>query len=401
MVSALSDASLAWALVSFLTVIGIGFFSASMVKMAGSKDLNNDHIAQDLNISFRYATLFGGIIITSSAALTFNACNSSDTANIAGTKVLAIVLLYLPATYIQLTVFNFFNAIREAHHELASTWFFNLTIITAGVLLIVIDTNPEIIYSISIYVTLKWIYAALALRTFSRNIRVHIPSFSYRQHISRASYANYFLKGVPLALCLGGESLLFFIFTFISKILGDKSLAAYQASLHFLSIVYMISIGVGNATGIIIARHFTSKEFLEVRKVYLQGMTFGLLVLTPLLIVSFLFKNHIALLYTSELCTRRLIENNILISIPFLLFEYIYIITRMTLRSMGDFWVPTLLTISILNIFGLAASSSLLLLYKYHVSSIFLTLVLCALILMLLLLNRLTYIFRSKTQSDF
>lgn len=69
----------------------------------------------------------------------------------------------------------------------------------------------------------------------------------------------------------------------------------------------------------------------------------------------------------------------------------------MTLRSMEDFWIPTLLTILILNIFGIVFSVSLLSLYDYTVQSIFLALVLCSFILMLLLLWRLKSISKKKT----
>lgn len=318
----------------------------------------------------------------------------------AGAKLLVLISLYLPAAYVQLAVFNFFNAIRETYCELICTWLFNLSLMIAGLFLALAKTNPEILCFVSLYVALKWIYTILVLVVFSRSIRVHIPEFRYLQKISKAAYVNYFLNGMPLALCLGGESLLFFMFTFISKTLGEKSLAAYQASLHFLSVVYMISIGVGTATGIIVARHFMSKEFAVLRQIYVQGATFGLMVLVPILILSFLLRDYIALLYTSEIFTRRLIEKNIVISMPFLLFEYIYIVTRMTLRSMGDFWMPSLLTIATLNIFGLAISSVLFQVYEYSVSSIFLTFVACSFILMILLLSRLAYIFRMNMPSN-
>ncbi|WP_235864415.1 hypothetical protein [Pseudomonas migulae] len=51
-VDSLSQASLAWAAISFLTVVAIGFFSSSLIKIAGSTDLNSDEIERDLIISF-------------------------------------------------------------------------------------------------------------------------------------------------------------------------------------------------------------------------------------------------------------------------------------------------------------------------------------------------------------
>jgi MATE family multidrug resistance protein len=111
--------------------------------------------------------------------------------------------------------------------------------------------------------------------------------------------------------------------------------------------------------------------------------------LFPFLLACFFLKENISLLYTSDEVVRLSIENNILISIPFLIFEYVYIVTRMTLRSMGDFWVPTLFTIMSLNILGLSFSVFFLSFYEYSVRSIFIALVVCSFILMVFLLRRL------------
>lgn len=396
-VNALSIASSAWALSSFLTVIGIGFFSVLIVKVASSNDFEKDNIAQELNISLRYAALFGITIIAiaiSYEALTYRLAGNTSLPNI---KVLVVFSLCLPAIYIQLTIFNFLSAIKKTLPEITYTWLFNLCLIIAGIALILTNTTTNILNFISIYVILKWLFTALALNTLNQNIRLCIPQFRYFQNISAAAYINYFSSGVPIALCFGGESLLFLIYSFISKYLGDVSLSAYQLSLHYVSIVYMISIGVGNGTGILVARHYAQKNFQQLRLDYIQGITFGILILAPFLLATYFFREDIALLYTSDTATRRLIEKNILISIPFLFFEYIYVVTRTTLRSMGDHWIPALMTLSSLNILGITVSAALLLFYDRSVSSIFLTLVFCSLILMCLLLYRLSYVYRTWT----
>ncbi|UWI60645.1 MATE family efflux transporter [Pseudomonas sp. BW7P1] len=200
-----------------------------------------------------------------------------------------------------------------------------------------------------------------------------------------------------MALCFGGESFLFFILSFISKNLGENNLSAYQASLHFISIIYMISIGIGNATGLIAARHFTRRDLGLLKKTYIQGLKSGLLALAPFLLASVLWKENISMTYTSDSTIRKLIETNTLYSIPFLAFEFIYVLTRTILRSMDDFWVPTLLTILTLNIFGITLCATLLHFYR-TIHSIFIALIICSLILMLTMFWRL--IFLLKTHSS-
>ncbi|EJM02686.1 Na+-driven multidrug efflux pump [Pseudomonas sp. GM102] len=396
-VDSLSYASLAWALISFITVVGIGFFSTSLVKIAGSTDLNADGIALDLIISFRLAISLGTIIIFSiyisstSASIPF-----TDYGNFEELKVLLILSLSIPALYLQIVIFNFFNAIKKAQYELIYTWLFNATLALICILFASTKSNTNIIHFILAYSGLRCFFAGLAFAFFNLKIHQYISQFRHSRNIPTTAYVNYFTNGLPMALCFGGESLLFFILSFISKNLGDTSLSAYQASLHFLSIVYMISIGAGNATGIVVARHYTAMDLHSLSTTYIQGIKFGFFILTPFLLACFFLNENISEIYTSDATTRRLIEGNILTSIPFLIFEYVYVVTRMTLRSMGDFWIPTLFTILLLNILGLILSIGLLSFYEYSVNSIFLALVFCSLLLMLFLLWRLGSILSRK-----
>lgn len=389
-VDSLSHASLAWALISFLTVVGIGFFSTSLVKVAGSTDLNSDDIELDLIISFRLAIFFGAItvfaIFVLSSSISKSLTNSGD---LEGLKALLSLSLSIPALYLQIVTFNFFNAIKKVRYELIYTWLLNATFVLACTLLASTNSNTNVIYFTLIYSGLRCFFSGLAFALFNLQVHQHIHQFRHSRSIPTIAYVNYFIGGLPMALCFGGESLLFFMLSFISKSLGDTSLSAYQASLHFLSIVYMVSIGVGNATGIVVARHYNLKDFHSLGTTYIQGMKFGFFILTPFLLACFFLKADISAIYTSDALTRRLIEGNILTSIPFLIFEYVYVVTRMTLRSMGDFWIPTLFTISLLNILGLILSVGLLSLYDYSVNSIFLALVFCSFFLMTFLLWRL------------
>lgn len=396
-VDSFSHASLAWALMSFLTVVAIGFFSASLVKIAGAIDLNTDEIETDLVISFRLAIFLGTIIVFAITILSAGASKwIIDNRELEGLKALLTLSLSIPALYVQIVIFNFFNAIKAANYELIYTWTFIATLALACTLLVSTGSDINIIYFALIYSGLRWLFAGVAFLLFSSKIRQFIFQFSHLQHIPKTAYRNYFINGLPMAVCLGGESSLFFMLSFISKTIGDVSLSAYQASLHFISVIYMISIGVGNATGIVIARHYSLKNLHSLRGTYSEGMKLGLLILTPSLLACFFLKEHISIIYTSDALTRKLIEENILVSIPFLIFEYIYVVTRMTLRSMGDFWIPTLLTIFSLNILGLILSVSLLSFHDYSVRSLFVALVACSFFLMLLLLWRLGSILKTK-----
>lgn len=85
----LSHASFAWALTSFLTVVGIGFFSTSLMKVAGSTDLNAESVELDLVISFRLAFLYGTIIVSAIFVYSVSESRSlTDNGNLEGLKLL-------------------------------------------------------------------------------------------------------------------------------------------------------------------------------------------------------------------------------------------------------------------------------------------------------------------------
>ncbi|MGF6519002.1 MATE family multidrug resistance protein [Pseudomonas laurylsulfatiphila] len=400
-VDSLSSASFALASISFLTVLGFGFFLPTLLKVAGSCDLNTSEIESEIVISIRLAILFGALII---GAIFFTHTTTLDSiASQSKTeefRALLTLSLSMPAIYLQITIFNFFNGVKKPQYEIIFTWLFNFSLLVTCTILIATEPDKTLSKFTLTYSCLRCIFSALALLLFNLKIQQHIENFLHTRCLPPKEYINYTIRGLPMALCLGGESLLFFLLSIISKNISESSLSAYQASLHFISIIYMISIGVGNATGIVAARYYAALDIQSIIKIYTQGIILGLTILTPLLFGCFFFKENISIMYTSDAPTRKLIENNIHISIPFLVFEFVYVVTRMTLRSMEDFWVPTLLTILILNILGIVFSVSLLSLYDYTVQSIFLALVICSFLLMLLLFWRLKSISNKTTTTD-
>jgi MATE family multidrug resistance protein len=394
--SSLDQASFAWAFVSFLTVIGIGFFSVLMIEIAGASDLASVKVLAVLNTSIKLACFLGGGIVAGFALYLFQFNREESFSGVAhdNAKVLFLLSLSIPAIYLQIVIFNYFNALRQTKYELIFVWIFNASILLMSAAFLVLRPDVDVVDFIAMYVGIKWMLVLCAFIFFDRRLRVNVNGFTYGQTTIANQYTSFFAKGIPLALCFGGESLLYFILSIVAKNLGSAELSAYQASLHFLSVIYMISIGVGNATGIVVARAYEQKNISAVRKIYLEGGLFGLIILFPSLLSCFYLTGPIASLYTSDEAVRGLMENNIVLAIPFLLFEYVYIVTRMTLRSMGDFWVPTFFTITSLNILGLGFSFGLLFYYDYSVRSIFLSLVLCSFVLMAFLLWRLWWVLR-------
>ncbi|WP_454564673.1 MATE family efflux transporter [Pseudomonas sp. AIG] len=398
-VDSLSAASFALASISFLTVVGIGFFSKTLVTIAGANNLSTTSINSEITTSFNLAIFYGLLVpVTIFPAGKIFLELDTDPNNLEDFKVLLTLSISLPAVFLQTTIFNVYNGIRKTQYELTYTWLLNSALALTCFALMNIESSINLYDFIITYVCLRYVFSCAAL-IFFRTTTNRLFKGSPRLNISKDDYIKYTINGFPMALCFGSESLLFFLLSLISKHINDISLSAYQASIHAASIIYMISIGIGNAAGIITARHYITKSIQAISKTFLLSIGLGLLVLAPILVSFYFFSESIALIYTSDTATRILIEKNIIISIPFLVFEFIFVVARLTLRSMNDFWIPTIMTILTLNIFGVLSSATLLLLYEHSVHSIFLALVLCSFTLMLLLLWRLrcTLNYASKT----
>ncbi|AKS06411.1 MATE family efflux transporter [Pseudomonas trivialis] len=380
----LSQASLAWSVLSFITVIGIGFFSFLLVRIAAASNLTATDIKMDIIISLRSSLGLGLLMV--SAVFLYSIYGSAGSFH--GADLLILLSLSIPAIYLQIVIFNFFNALKETKCEVFCTWGYNACVSIVVVFFISVDKSEGAVLFVAIYVVLRWVFAFGSLIFFRYKMRCYIPGFDFFQKVPTLSYASYFCKGTPLALCFGGESFLFLILSMISMRLGESSISSYQSTLHFLSVIYMLSIGVGNATGIVIARYYKEGRCLVVKGKYCYGLFLGWVVLFPVLLFCFFFNEYISDVYSSDAEIRRSIEVNILISLPFLMFEYFYIVTRMTLRSMGDVWVPTGLTIFSLNVLGIFFTFALFEFYEYNVQAIFIALALCSFVLMVLLFQR-------------
>ncbi|NBA94887.1 MATE family efflux transporter [Pseudomonas sp. R5(2019)] len=386
---ALGHASFAWALISLATVVGIGFYSVLIFEVAGTHNGSNLHIMSILSTAVKLA-FFLGSCVTSSVFLYLILCaNELENLHSDSGKVMAFMSMSIPAIYLQIVIFNYFNALNQPKLELFFVWTFNIVFLLACLTPIIFESKVNIIGFVATYAFMRWALVITALVLLSKKHKIKF-SLYFLQAVSAKQYKNFILKGAPFALCFGAESFLYFTLSVIAKNMGAPELSAYQASLHFLSVIYMISIGVGNATAILTAKPHVEGKISEVKAKCIEGLIFGAVLLVPCLFLCLYFSDSIARLYSSDEMTKTLIAENIKIAIPYLVFEYVYIVIRMVLRSLGDYWLPTILTIICLNVLGLAASWILFEFYEHSVKSIFVSLVACSFVLMLFLLWRLS-----------
>ncbi|PPS28544.1 hypothetical protein BVY11_17530 [Pseudomonas amygdali pv. morsprunorum] len=272
-------------------------------------------------------------------------------------------------------------------------WAFNIIFLTVAAACIKSSIDISMTHFALAYVSLRW---ALVIIAFAMIKVWHKTVFLGLNKATpcRADYKRFIFNGAPLALCFGGESFLYFALSIIARNIGGTELAAYQAALHFLSVIYMISIGVGNATAILTAQSFKENKLSVVKLRLFEGLTFGAFLLVPCLLVCIFFSDTVARLYSSDVEIRTLIGENIKIAAPFLLFEFIYVVVRMVLRSLGDSWVPTAVTIFCLNGLGLLTVWLFFEFFQNDIKYLFWSLTICTFVLMVFLVCRMTNAFK-------
>ncbi|MNO59536.1 multidrug efflux protein [compost metagenome] len=285
---ALGHASFAWAFVSLLTVVGIGFFSILMIEVAGAHGSNDSRVFELLNAALKLSVFMGFFVTASVFLYAVITANEFQGFYADSEKVLVLMSVSMPAIYLQIVVFNYFNALGQPKFELIFVWFFNTLICFVSALLLIFVSELDVISFVAGYVGARWVLVMVVLGFLYIKTRKNSFGFILFQAVPALEYKVFFFKGLPLALCFGGESFLYFFFSVVSKNIGDLELSAYQASLHFLSVIYMISIGIGNATAILTAKPYEQGKLSEFKGRCMEGMVFGVLLLIPCLFACLL-----------------------------------------------------------------------------------------------------------------
>lgn len=393
----LGQASFVWAFISFTTVVGIGLFSTLMIDAASLKGASRGQVNILLATGLRAAVTVGFLIsggVLACLLLQHGVVGLLQSQNFG----LWIMSLSLPAIYCQIVIFNYLNATGRCNYEVKFVWLSNMVCVVVGIVYISADFPLSFIDFALVYMLLRWVLIFVLL-TYIAHTETHMSLGSFFGCFLQAKITRFIIGGLPLALCFAGESFLYFALSLITATIGNLELSAYQISLHFLSVIYMISIGVGNAVAILVAGAAPDIQISAAKKRVSDGVKFGGLLMVPCLIICIALPDYVARLYTSDALVVKLASEVIRFSVLFLVFEFVYVVLRMALRSLGDSWVPTLATICCLNGVGLFLTWILLHFYDESLRSVFIGLTMCTSILMLYLSHRFMKICRKDANA--
>ncbi|WGF87210.1 MATE family efflux transporter [Marinivivus vitaminiproducens] len=146
--------------------------------------------------------------------------------------------------------------------------------------------------------------------------------------------------GVPIAASFGMEHGAFLAVVTFAGWLGPTDLAAYQVCLNMVSLIYMLAIGLGTATGVRVGHAVGLTDPIGMRQAGWVGAGLGvvvMLVITPMILLG---RNEVAAVYTSDPAVRAIVQDALLLVGMILVCDALQGIMIAVLRAIADIWVP-------------------------------------------------------------
>jgi multidrug resistance protein, MATE family len=118
--------------------------------------------------------------------------------------------------------------------------------------------------------------------------------------IDRASQWGLLKLGVPMGLSIGIEVTGFTFMAFFISRFGTTPVAAHQIALNLVSLIFMLQVAIGNATGTLVAQRIGAGDAADARQLGWHGVQAGLLIAAALGAVVYLLREPILRFYTDD-----------------------------------------------------------------------------------------------------
>ena len=146
--------------------------------------------------------------------------------------------------------------------------------------------------------------------------------------------------GRPMSLSFGLDTSSYLALTLLAGLLGAQAVAAHQASMSLLNLVFMMIIGIGVATTVRVGNAVGREDAANLQRAAWTGVAlavFSMIVMAVLLVV---LRHEFAGLFTEDEETNAIIAACFLVAAAYIAFEGCQMVLKMALRGVGDIWVP-------------------------------------------------------------
>ena len=142
----------------------------------------------------------------------------------------------------------------------------------------------------------------LAALAVLRRDRFYEP-FALRQGFGaphRASLVGLLRLGVPMGLSIAIEVTGFTFMAFFISRFGTTPVAAHQIALNLVSLIFMLPLAIGNATGTLVAQRIGAGDTVDARRLGWHGVEAGLLIAAVIGCLIYLLREDILGVYTRD-----------------------------------------------------------------------------------------------------
>lgn len=156
------------------------------------------------------------------------------------------------------------------------------------------------------------------------------------QKVYLHKWKEIFLLGIPIGLSIFIETSIFSAITLFMSQFGTKVIAAYQASINFSTLLYMIPLGISMALTILVGFEIGAKRYRDARSYSYLGIASALVVSTILGILLYVYRFPVASLYSSDQTVIHLTGQFLLYAVFFQLSDAIQAPIQGALRGYKD-----------------------------------------------------------------
>jgi multidrug resistance protein, MATE family len=182
-----------------------------------------------------------------------------------------------------------------------------------------------------------WLIALIAFWViYSKRPFNEYRVFSKLYGISLDRWKELFKIGVPIGLSIFFEVSIFSAVTLLMSDYSTNVIAAHQAAINFASFLYMIPLSISMALTIVVGFEVGAKRLKDARTYSWMGVLIALILAVIYGILLLLFKNELAIIYTSDEEVLKLISHFLLYAVLFQLSDAIQAPVQGALRGYKD-----------------------------------------------------------------
>lgn len=168
-----------------------------------------------------------------------------------------------------------------------------------------------------------------------------------------------FKLGVPIGFTTFFEAGIFCAFTLLMSFYSTEVIAAHQAALNVISMIYMIPLSIASTLTIIIGYETGANRFNDAKQYAKIGLLSSVCLALTYGLLLFIFRHQVALMYSSEAEVIAMIENFLILGVIFMVSDALQASVIGILRGYKDVNFPFFATLIGYWVVGLLVGYSL------------------------------------------